>query len=174
MSSITLLGALEIGLIFGLVALGVYLSFRVLQFPDLTVDGSFPLGAAVAATLIVHAVNPWLATLAAACAGALAGLLTAWLNLRLGILNLLTSILTMIALYSINLRIMGRPNVALLVTHSLRQALDIGDRTVMLHQGRVAFDIAGPERARMDVPDLLRLFEVSQGESVTDDKVLLG
>lgn len=114
MSNIALLGALEIGLIFGLVALGVYLSFRVLQFPDLTVDGSFPLGAAVAATLIVNAVNPWLATLAAAGAGALAGLLTAWLNLRLGILNLLASILTMIALYSINLRIMGRPNVALL------------------------------------------------------------
>ncbi|HOB61193.1 MAG TPA: ABC transporter permease [Candidatus Competibacteraceae bacterium] len=114
MSSIALLGALEIGLLFGLVALGVYLSFRVLQFPDLTVDGSFPLGAAVAATLIVHSVNPWLATLAAAAAGALAGLTTAWLHLRLGILHLLASILTMIALYSINLRIMGRPNIALL------------------------------------------------------------
>lgn len=114
MSSIALLGALEIGLVFALVALGVYLSFRVLQFPDLTVDGSFPLGAAVAATLIVHRVDPWLATLAAMLAGALAGLATAWLNLRLGILNLLASILTMIALYSINLRIMGRPNVALL------------------------------------------------------------
>ena len=114
MSSIALLGALEIGLLFGLVALGVYLSFRVLRFPDLTVDGSFPLGAAVAATLIVHSVNPWLATLAAAAAGALAGLTTAWLHLRLGILHLLASILTMIALYSINLRIMGRPNIALL------------------------------------------------------------
>ncbi len=114
MSVIALLGALEIGLVFALVALGVYLSFRVLQFPDLTVDGSFPLGAAVAAILIVNHVNPWLATATAALAGALAGLTTAWLNLRLGILNLLASILTMIALYSINLRIMGRPNVALL------------------------------------------------------------
>ena len=114
MSLIALLGALEIGLVFALVALGVYLSFRVLQFPDLTVDGSFPLGAAVAAILIVNHVNPWLATAAAALAGACAGLTTAWLNLRLGILNLLASILTMIALYSINLRIMGRPNVALL------------------------------------------------------------
>ena len=114
MSTIALLGAIEIGLVFGLVALGVYLSFRVLQFPDLTVDGSFPLGAAVVATLIVHSVNPWLATLAAAAAGALAGLTTAWLHLRLGILHLLASILTMIALYSINLRIMGRPNIALL------------------------------------------------------------
>ena len=120
MSAIALLGAVEIGLVFGLVALGVYLSFRVLQFPDLTVDGSFPLGAAVAAALIVRAVDPWLATLAAAAAGALAGLATAWLHLRLGILHLLASILTMIALYSINLRIMGRPNVALL-----------GERTVL-------------------------------------------
>ncbi|MCK7577840.1 MAG: ABC transporter permease [Chromatiales bacterium] len=123
MSNIALLGAIEIGLVFGLVALGVYLSFRVLQFPDLTVDGSFPLGAAVVATLIVHHVNPWLATLAAALAGALAGLATAWLNLRLRILNLLASILTMIALYSINLRIMGRPNVALLGEETVLSSL---------------------------------------------------
>ena len=114
MSTFALFGAIEMGLIYGLVALGVYLSFRVLQFPDLTVDGSFPLGAAVTAILIVHQVNPWLATLAAMLAGAAAGLVTAWLNLRLRILNLLASILVMIALYSINLRIMGRPNVALL------------------------------------------------------------
>ena len=65
MSTFALFGAIEMGLIYGLVALGVYLSFRVLQFPDLTVDGSFPLGAAVAAILIVHQVDPWLATLAA-------------------------------------------------------------------------------------------------------------
>ena len=114
MSLIAFLGAIETGLLFGLVALGVYLSFRVLQFPDLTVDGSFPLGAAVSAVLIVGGVDPWLATLAACVAGALAGLVTAWLNVRLNILHLLASILTMIALYSINLRIMGRPNIALL------------------------------------------------------------
>jgi putative ABC transport system permease protein len=120
MSLIAFLGAVEIGLVFGLVALGVFLSFRVLQFPDLTVDGSFPLGAAVAATLIVSGWNPYLATAIAALAGALAGLVTAWLNVRLKILHLLASILTMIALYSINLRIMGRPNVALL-----------GDETVL-------------------------------------------
>ena len=63
---------------------------------------------------------------------------------------------------------------ALMVTHNLRQALDVGDRTVMLHQGRVVFDIAGAERARLDVPDLLRLFSESQGEAVTDDELLLG
>src|SRR5215510_1647939 len=114
MSQIALLGALEIGLVYGLVALGVFLSFRVLSFPDLTVDGSFPLGAAVTATLIVNGIDPYVATAIAIIAGALAGLLTAFLNLRFGILHLLASILTMIALYSINLRIMGRPNVAIL------------------------------------------------------------
>ena len=114
MSQIAFLGAIEVGLLFALVALGVYLSFRVLQFPDLTVDGSFPLGAAVCASLIVVEVNPYLASLAAAVAGAGAGMVTAWLNVRLKILHLLASILTMIALYSINLRIMGRPNIALL------------------------------------------------------------
>jgi putative ABC transport system permease protein len=114
MSLVAFLGAVELGLVFGLVALGVFLSFRVLNFPDLTVDGSFPLGAAVAATLIVHGVDPFAATAVAIAAGALAGLTTAFLNLRFGILHLLASILTMIALYSINLRIMGRPNVALI------------------------------------------------------------
>jgi putative ABC transport system permease protein len=114
MSLTALLGAIQIGLIFGLVALGVFLSFRVLNFPDLTVDGSFPLGAAVTASLIVHGVDPFLATAVAILAGAAAGLVTAFLNLRFGILHLLASILTMIALYSINLRIMGRPNIGVL------------------------------------------------------------
>jgi putative tryptophan/tyrosine transport system permease protein len=114
MSIIAFLGAVELGLVFGLVGLGVLLSFRVLAFPALTVDGSFPLGAAVSATLIVNGFDPFLATAVAILCGALAGLVTALLNLRFGILHLLASILTMIALYSINLRIMGRPNVAII------------------------------------------------------------
>ncbi|NBC33304.1 MAG: ABC transporter permease [Alphaproteobacteria bacterium] len=114
MSSIAFLGAIEIGLVYGLVALGVFLSFRVLSFPDLTVDGSFPLGAAVAATLIVNEVDPFLATAVAVLAGAAAGLVTALLNVRFKILHLLASILTMIALFSVNIRIMGRPNVAII------------------------------------------------------------
>ncbi|MDR6290944.1 putative ABC transport system permease protein [Inquilinus ginsengisoli] len=114
MSLFAFLGAIEIGLIYALVALGVFLSFRVLNFPDLTVDGSFPLGAATSATLIVAGVDPVLATLVGVAAGALAGLVTAWLNVRFGILHLLASILTMISLFSINLRIMGKPNVALI------------------------------------------------------------
>lgn len=114
MSLVAFLGAIEIGLVFGLVGLGVFLSFRVLDFPDLTVDGSFPLGAAVSASLIVGGVDPHAATLLAILCGCLAGLLTAFLNVRFRILHLLASILTMIALYSINLRIMGRPNVAII------------------------------------------------------------
>ncbi len=120
MSLVAFLGAIEIGLVFGLVAIGVFLSFRVLNFPDLTIDGSFPLGAAVTASIIVAGGDPFLATSAALIAGSLAGLVTAFLNLRFRILHLLASILTMIALYSINLRIMGRPNIAL-----------IGDPTVL-------------------------------------------
>ena len=114
MSLISLLGALEIGLIFALVALGILISFRILNFPDMTTDGSFPLGGAVAAVLIIGGYNPWLACLGAATAGAIAGFITGWLNVRLGILQLLSSILMMIALYSINLRIMDAPNVSLL------------------------------------------------------------
>ncbi|CAK7068350.1 ABC transporter permease [Kerstersia gyiorum] len=115
MSLFSLMGALELGLIFGLVALGVFISFRVLRFPDLTVDGSFPLGGAVAATLISAGHDPFVSTLAAAGAGALAGMMTGWLNVRLKIMDLLASILMMIALYSVNLRIMGRPNVPLIL-----------------------------------------------------------
>ena len=111
---VSFMGAVEIGLIFALVALGVWISFRVLNFPDLTADGSFPLGGAVAAVLIVAGYNPWIACLAACATGALAGLLTSWLHVSLGILQLLASILTMIALYSINLRIMDAPNISLL------------------------------------------------------------
>ncbi len=114
MNLIQFMGAIEIGLLYGLVAMGVLLSFRILDFPDLTVDGSFPLGAAVCAILIVSNVNPWVATFCAILAGMVAGFTTAWISVRWNILHLLASILTMTALYSINLRIMGRPNIALL------------------------------------------------------------
>jgi putative ABC transport system permease protein len=113
-SQIAFWGAVELGLVFGFVAIGVYLAFRVLDFPDLTVDGSFPLGAAVTAVLIIAGLNAWFASLVAMGAGAIAGMVTATLNVRFKILNLLASILTMIALFSVNLRVMGKPNVALL------------------------------------------------------------
>ena len=114
MSLFAFIGALEQGLVYGIMVLGVYLTFRVLEFPDLTVDGSLPLGAAVSAVAITSGVDPYLSLFLAMAAGFLAGMVTGILNTKLGILHLLASILTMIALYSINIRIMDGPNVSLL------------------------------------------------------------
>ncbi|WP_066295044.1 ABC transporter permease [Bacillus sp. FJAT-29937] len=107
-------GSIEAGAIYALMALGVYLSFRILDFPDLTVDGSFVTGAAVAAVLIVGGTNPFLATLIALICGFAAGCITGLLHTKGKINPLLSGILMMIALYSINLRIMGKSNVPLL------------------------------------------------------------
>jgi putative tryptophan/tyrosine transport system permease protein len=109
-----MVGAIESGIIYAIMALGVYLSFRILDFPDLTVDGSFVTGAAVAATLIVSGVNPFVATCVALVVGFAAGCITGLLHTVGKINALLSGILMMIALYSINLRIMGRSNVPLL------------------------------------------------------------
>ena len=114
MSFYAFIGAIEQGFVFGLMVLGVYLTFRILDFPDLTVDGSLPLGAAVSSVCIGAGMHPYLSLVPATLAGFCAGALTGVLNTRLKILHLLSSILTMIALYSINIRIMGRPNVTLL------------------------------------------------------------
>jgi len=107
-------GSIEQGLAYGVLALGVYLTFRVLQFADLTVDGTFPLGAAVAAVLIVGGTSPVTAVAVAFLAGAAAGAVTGFMHTKMRIAGLLASILTMTALYSVNLRIIGRPNVPLL------------------------------------------------------------
>jgi len=110
-----LIHAVEQGLAYGIAALGVFLTYRILKFPDLTVDGSFVTGAAVASVLLVRTgIDPFTVLLVAFAAGSLAGLITGLLNTRLGITNLLAGVLTMIMLYSINLRIMGRPNLSLL------------------------------------------------------------
>ena len=114
MSFYTFMGAVEQGLVFALMALGVYITFRILDFPDLTVDGSLPLGAAASATWITAGGDPWVSLMVAIAAGMAAGWVTAFLSTKLKILNLLASIITMIALYSINLRVMGRPNITLL------------------------------------------------------------
>ncbi|MDR2339285.1 MAG: ABC transporter permease [Deltaproteobacteria bacterium] len=114
MTLYALSGALSLGLGYGLMVLGVYITFRILDFPDLTVDGSLPLGAAVSAVLITKGWDPFLSLLPAAGAGFLAGMVTGALSTKLRILNLLASIITMTALYSINIRIMGRPNISLI------------------------------------------------------------
>ncbi len=108
------IGALEQGLVYGVMVVGVYLTFRILDFPDLTVDGSLPLGAAISAVAISNGVNPYLSLVFALAGGFAAGAVTAILNTKFKILHLLASIMTMIALYSINIRIMGGPNTALI------------------------------------------------------------
>ncbi|GAA1628617.1 ABC transporter permease [Georgenia ruanii] len=122
-----MIGALELGLIYGLMALGVYLTFRILDFPDLTVDGSFTTGAAVAAILVVGGTNPLLATLAAIAAGLAAGAITGILHTKGKINPLLAGILTQVGLYSINLRIMdNKANLSLLREDTLLTPLREG------------------------------------------------
>lgn len=118
--------AIDLGLIYAVMALGVYLTFRILDLPDLTVDGSFTTGAAVAAKLIISGVPPLWATLAAVGAGMIAGWFTGILHTKGNINGLLAGILTMIALYSINLRIMGKANLPLLREETLITPLKDG------------------------------------------------
>lgn len=120
---LSLFGAVESGFIYAIMALGVYLSFRVLDFPDLTVDGSFVTGGAVAAISIINGVPPVLATLLGAVAGFIAGCVTGLLHTKGKINPLLSGILMMIALYSINLRIMGKPQLSLLNETTLKDQL---------------------------------------------------
>jgi putative ABC transport system permease protein len=114
-----LIGALTVGLILSLLALGIFISFRIFEYADITADGSITLGAAAAAVLLVHGVHPLVATGVAALAGALAGATTGMIHTRFGINRLLSGILVMTALYSINLHIMGRSNVPLVEQRSL-------------------------------------------------------
>ena len=105
--------------IYAFAALGIMIPFRLLSFPDLTVEGSFPFGGCVAAALIAARVDPWIAILAALCAGALAGLATASLHLWLRLNTLLCGILVLTMLFSINIRVMGKPNIALFAYSTL-------------------------------------------------------
>ena len=138
-----LIGTFTIGFILSLLALGVFISFRIFAFPDITADGSVTLGASVGATLLVRGVSPPLASLAGFLAGMLAGSCTGTLHTRFKINPLLSGILVMTALYSINLHIMGRSNVALLsVTTLATQAEQIG---MTITRGVSAFNLAGWE-----------------------------
>ncbi len=108
-----ILGTLEQSLIFAFMVLGLYISYKILDFPDLTVDGSFPLGASVVAFSLVNGVDPIIAMILACIAGSLAGLITGYIHVKYNISNLLSGIIVMTGLYSINLRIMGRSNIPL-------------------------------------------------------------
>lgn len=109
-----IVSAIGQGLLWALLGLGLYLTFRILDFCDMTVEGTFPLGAATAVTAITNGVNPFLATLLAVLAGMVAGLITGLLYTKWKIPSLLAGILTMTAIYSVNLRIMGKSNISLL------------------------------------------------------------
>ncbi len=105
-----IIGVFEQGFIYGIMALGIYISYKILDFPDLSADGTFPLGGAVTAALLINGVNPWLSLLVAFVSGCLAGAFTGFLHVKLKIKDLLSGILTMTALYSVNYRIAGAPN----------------------------------------------------------------
>ena len=102
-----ILGILEQGFIYGILALGVYITYTILDFPDLSVDGTFPMGAAVAAIIIANGLNPWLALIVAFLAGAAAGTVTGLIHVKGKVRDLLSGIITMTALYSINIHIAG-------------------------------------------------------------------
>ena len=103
-----IIGILEQGMIYGIMALGVYITYTILDFPDLSVDGTFPLGIAVCFVLVNNGINPWLALIPAFFAGAVAGIFTGILHVKLKIRDLLCGILTMTALYSVNYTIVGK------------------------------------------------------------------
>lgn len=127
-----MLGAVSQGILWGIMALGVYITFKILDFADMTVDGSFALGGCVCALLIVSGINPLVAVLAATFAGSLAGLLTGFLTTKLKIPGILAGILVQLALYSINLHVLGGPNQPLsrsnkTIVNWVNNVLNLGD-----------------------------------------------
>lgn len=124
------------GLMWTILSLGVFLSFRVLDVPDMTCEGSFPLGGAIAATLITAGVSPWASLAAGAIGGLLAGVVSGILYTKLKIPAILAGILTMIALYSINLHIMGKANISLLRTDTV---FSLTQKALGVSQGMAAF-----------------------------------
>jgi putative ABC transport system permease protein len=151
-----LIGAMTIGFILSLLALGVFISFRIFSFPDITADGSSTLGAALAAALIVKGANPLLATAAGFAGGFLAGAVTGILATKFKINGLLSGILVMTALYSVNLHIMGRSNVPLLGQKTLATYAErIGTKAL---GGRVSLNVAGWEVSSVDASVLVLTF----------------
>lgn len=196
MNVAAIVDSVEMGIIFAIMALGVYITFRVLNFPDLTVDGSFVTGAAVTAVLLVHGVPPLIASITSLFAGFVAGLCTGILHTKGKINALLSGILMMIALYSINLRIMGltlenevsRPNIPLLNAETLITQLEgFADRFgmatfgLLLSLALITFsfklftdyflktEIGLAVRATGNNPRMIRSFSTS-----TDNMIILG
>ena len=129
------MGAISLGLLWAIATIGVYITYRILEIADLTVEGSIVMGAAITASAIVRGINPYLSIGMAFAGGLLAGLVTGLLHTKLKIPSLLSGILTMIALYSINLRIMGKANISLLRMHTVYSAFE---NLGLNHNGAVA------------------------------------
>ncbi len=127
-----LLGIIEEGLIYAIVALGVYITYKILDFPDLSVDGTFPLGAAVTASLILLDVSPYLTLLISFVAGAVAGIITGLIHVKLKVRDLLSGIIMMTALYSINLRVAGKANVAIFSKDTIFSRDSFGTYTTII------------------------------------------
>ena len=106
-----ILSVFEQGMVYAIMALGIYITYKILDFPDLTVDGSFPMGAAITAVLISRDINPLLTILISCLAGALAGALTGLIHVKLKVRDLLSGIIMMTALYTVNLRVAGKANL---------------------------------------------------------------
>ena len=134
------------GLLWALLALGVFITFRILDVADLTVEGSFPMGAAISAVLITMGVNPWITVIVAGIGGMIAGAVTGWIHTKLKIPALLAGILTMIALYSVNLHIMGKANISLLrmdTVYSAIHSMGISNAVALTIIGAVVTVVVG-------------------------------
>lgn len=148
-------GAVAQGLIWGIMAIGVYITYRILDVADLTVDGSLGTGGAVCVVLVLNGVPVGVALVAATLVGMLAGLVTGLFHTACGIPAILAGILTQLALYSVNLRI------------------KYGNRLIMMYEGHVIYDVRGEEKKNLQVSDLLQRFEqVSDGEFANDRMLL--
>lgn len=174
-------GAVELGLLYGLMALGVYITFRILNFPDLTVDGSFATGGAVSAVMIVNGFSPFLAIVGALLSGLLAGVCTGLLHTKGKINGLLSGILMMIALYSINMRILGRPLISISKSDTIFASI-LDNRTLiiiilavsmlivkLLFDAFLRTDMGLALRATGDNPRMIRSFGAN-----TDMTIILG
>lgn len=181
----TMQGATSLGLLWAVMTIGVYITYRILDFADLTVEGSITMGAAVSASLISSGLNPFAATLLACLTGMAAGLMTGLLHTKLKIPALLSGILSMIALYSINIRIMGKANISLLrvdTIYTTFENMGLSSRNAVIVIGLISVvlviailywffgtELGSAIRATGNNPKMIR----AQGVS-TDKMIILG
>ncbi|MCD5457580.1 ATP-binding cassette domain-containing protein [Lactobacillus delbrueckii subsp. bulgaricus] len=174
------------GLFWGIMALGVYITFRILDIADLTVDGTFATGGAVSAVLIMKGVNHWLAVLVALVAGLLSGgqrqvltlLMATLVKPKVLLLDEHTAALdpkTAEKVLKATDRIVAEGKLTtIMVTHNMRDAIAHGNRLIMMNDGKVVLDIKGEEKKKLTVEKLLHQFEVVSGEEFASDKAILG